>query len=49
MGAVCYKPKNLKGLSKDDVIRAICDHTVKETIGDTEGRHLESFNVENTT
>lgn len=39
MGAVCYKPKNLKEgkLSKDDVIRAINDQTIKETIGDTEG------------
>lgn len=39
MGAVCYKPKNLKDgkLSKDDVIRAINDQTIKETIGDTEG------------
>jgi len=40
MGAVCYKPKNLMKdgkLSKDDVIRAINDQTIKETIGDTEG------------
>ncbi len=41
MGAVCYKPKKAT-LSRDDVLRAINDKHMRESIIDHDGKTLKT-------
>jgi hypothetical protein len=46
MGAVCYKPKKAT-LSRDDILRAISDKHIRESITEPDAKTLKTDELQN--